>query len=146
MIQEQRESYKEVLTILDHMDLEYKEKVPKKLIEFFERNTAEDYDFKLDPKKSFQEQELKEKTISLLAMLYLSYWCKDENEKQELILKYTENEKIYEDNLEEMYGADRLFKNKNKNENQLTKTEKTTILRKIKEFFKKIFNQKKKNL
>ena len=146
MIQEQRESYKEVLTILDHMDLEYKEKVPKKLIEFFERNTSEDYDFKLDPKKSFQEQELKEKTISLLAMLYLSYWCKDENEKQELILKYTENEKIYEDKLEEMYGADRLFKNKNKNENQLTKTEKTTILRKIKEFFKKIFNKKKKNL
>ena len=79
-------------------------------------------------------------------MLYLSYWCKDENEKQELILKYTENEKIYEDKLEEMYGADRLFKNKNKNENQLTKTEKTTILRKIKEFFKKIFNKKKKNL
>lgn len=144
MTQEQRESYKEVLTILDHMDLEYKEKVPKKLIEFFKRNSAEEYNFKLDLNKSLQEKELKEKTISLLAMLYLNYWCKDKNEKQELILKYTENEKIYEDKLEKMYGADKLFKNKVKNENYLTKTERTTIFTKIKEIFWKIFNTKKK--
>ena len=126
------------------MDLEYKEKVPKKLIGFFKRNSAEEYNFKLDLNKSLLEKELKEKTISLLAMLYLNYWCKDKNEKQELILKYTENEKIYEDKLEKMYGADKLFKNKVKNENYLTKTERTTIFTKIKEIFWKIFNTKKK--
>ena len=40
---EQRESYTEILTILNYMESEYKEKIPKELISFFERNREKDY-------------------------------------------------------------------------------------------------------
>ena len=48
MKNEQRESYTEVLTILNYMETEYQEKIPKKLIEFFKRNSAKDYKFDID--------------------------------------------------------------------------------------------------
>ena len=48
MKNEQRESYTEVLTILNYMETEYQQKIPKKLIDFLKRNSAKDYKFDID--------------------------------------------------------------------------------------------------
>lgn len=93
MKNEQGESYTEVLTILNYMETEYQQKIPKKLIDFFKRNSAKDYKFDIDLAIPLKEQKLKDKTLSILAILNLNYWCENEVEKQELIKKYSENEK-----------------------------------------------------
>lgn len=113
MKKEQRESYTEVLTILNYMETEYQEKIPKKLIDFFERNSAKDYKFDIDLAIPLKEQKLKAKTLSLLAMLNLNYWCKSDEEKQELIKHYSENEKKYQEELREKYNPDNIFKKHN---------------------------------
>ena len=113
MKNEQRESYTEVLTILNYMETEYQQKIPKKLIDFFKRNSAKDYKFDIDLAIPLKEQKLKAKTLSLLAMLNLNYWCENEEEKQELMKKYSENERRYQEELREKYNPDNIFKNRN---------------------------------
>ena len=118
MKNEQREFYTEVLTILNYMETEYQEKIPKKLIDFFERNSAKDYKFDIDLAIPLKEQKLKAKTLSLLAMLNLNYWCKSDEEKQELLKHYSENEKRYQEELREKYNPDNIFKKRNQ-ENEI---------------------------
>ncbi len=75
MKSEEKIAYKQLITILNNMEPEYKEKIPKKLMKLFEENSAEDYEFHLDLTRPLQEQELNSKTLALLAMLNLNYWC-----------------------------------------------------------------------
>lgn len=117
MKNEQGESYVEVLTILGYMETEYQEKIPKKLIDFFERNSAKDYKFDIDLEIPLKEQKLKAKTLSLLAMLNLNYWCKSNEEKQELIKRYSENEKKYQEELRKRYNPDNIFKKQQEKNN-----------------------------
>ena len=95
------------------MGTEYQEKIPKKLIDFFETNSAKDYKFNIDLAIPLKEQKLKTKTLSLLAMLNLNYWCNSEEEKQELLKHYSENEKKYQEELREKYNVNNIFKNSN---------------------------------
>ena len=110
MTNEQMKSYTEILTIINNMELKYKEKVPKKLIDFFERNKLKEYVFNIDFTKPLKEQKFSEKTLPLLAMINLNYWCKNEEEKKELIKHYSENEKKYQEELREKYNQDKIFK------------------------------------
>lgn len=96
-------SYTEILTIINYMELKYKEKIPKKLVDFFERNKAKDYVFDIDFSKALKEQKFSEKTLPLLAMINLNYWCETPEEKQELIAIYKENDrKKNEKNVQEL--------------------------------------------
>lgn len=145
MRNEQRESYTEVLTILNHMEMEYQEKIPKKLIDFFERNSAKDYKFDIDLAIPLKEQELKTKTLSLLAMLNLNYWCNSDEEKQELIKHYSENEKKYQEELREKYNPDNLFKKRNqenKREEDIIKNE-VALVEYKESIFKRFINRLK---
>ncbi len=103
MTNEQMKSYTEILTIINYMELKYKEKIPKKLVDFFERNKAKDYVFNIDFSKALKEQKFSEKTLPLLAMINLNYWCETPEEKQELIAIYKENDrKKNEKNVQEL--------------------------------------------
>ena len=143
MKNEQRESYTEVLTILNYMETEYQEKIPKKLIDFFERNSAKDYKFDIDLAIPLKEQELKAKTLSLLAMLNLNYWCNSDEEKQELIKHYSENEKKYQEELRKKYNPDNLFKKhnqENKIEENIVKNE-VALVEYKESIFKRFINR-----
>lgn len=117
MKSEQQEAYTEVLTILNYMNIEYKERIPNKLIEFFKKNSAKDYNFHIDLAIPLKEQNLKDKTLSLLAMLNLNYWCNNDEEKQELINIYSQNERKYQEELRKKYNPDNIFKNHIKENN-----------------------------
>jgi len=113
MKNETMETYSEILAILNCMEKEYQEKIPQKLISFFERNSSKDYEFHIDADIPLKEQKLKDKTVSLLAILNLNYWCETEEEKRELIKHYSENEKKYQEELREKYNPDNIFKKHN---------------------------------
>ena len=139
----------EVLDILEHTKKEDVNKIPKKFIEFLEKNKSKTYISNLDHTKTIKEMNLKPKTQALLGLIYLKYWANEE-EKIEFRKKAQVNEFNYQKELNEKYNPDNLFKNKNavnieKNETiqqtSLVEIKKETIMQKIiskiKEMFKK---------
>ena len=149
MKNEEKIAYKQVITILDNMEPEYKEKIPKKLVKLFEENSAEDYEFHLDLTRPLKEQELNSKTLALLAMLNLNYWCETEEEKQELIKHYTENERKYQEELRKKYNTDNIFQKNNSENKQEEITEeqvalvehRESVIRKLINKIKSIFHR-----
>ena len=144
-------AFKEVNEILNNIvPEEYVSRIPKKfrsiLIELEDKN----YVFNVDLDKNIDEQNITEKTKDLITVIYRNYWCNDE-EKKELDMILTENEKKYQEELSKIYNPDNLFKKKehlnNIPENNTSENNEATSLVEIKElnFFQKIFD-KIKNL
>lgn len=136
-------SYTEVLLILSYMEQKYIDMIPKKLLELFNEEKDKNYQPNINPNISLAEQNLQKKTLALLAMLNLNYWCVDENEKKELLKMYSENDKKLETEMRERYNPDNLFKKKEKVEqNDEAKEESTEIIEyKEQNIFKKILNR-----
>lgn len=96
MKNELKKAYAEVLEILNHMEPKYKEKVPDKLLKQMESRKLEGYEFKLDLSIPFKENNFSSKTLPLLAMINLNYWCETEEEKQEQRSIHEANDKKQE--------------------------------------------------
>jgi len=141
MNKERREAYVEVVEILKHMDKRDVAKVPLELREFFERNASKEYKFNIDVSIPLEEHKLKENTINILAMLNLNYWCENEKHKQELLMKYKENELRYEQELRSKYNTDNLF-NKERKIKVIYPLEKDNMPLKYEEikWYKKVYN------
>ena len=136
-------AYTEVLLILSYMEQKYVDMIPKKLLELFNEEKDKNYQPNINPKISLAEQNLQRKTLALLAMLNLNYWCKDENEKQEMLKMYSENDKKIEAEMRERYNPDNLFRKKEEPiENDENKQENTELIKyKKQNIFKKILNR-----
>lgn len=142
MNKKHKEAYVEVLEVLKYMDFKYVEKIPVKLRKFFYDNASKQYKFELNPNIPFDEQELSETTINILAMLNYNYWCEDEEHKKYLLNKYNENEIRYQKMLMEKYSTDNLFKKEAKNVSSVPqKYEKSKWYTEILKFVKKLFNK-----
>ena len=137
----------EVLDILEHMDASDLVKVSNKFIDFLKKNASREYICNLDYSKKLNEMNIKEETKALLALMYESYWCSEE-EKQNLKKKFYENEQKYQEELRKKYNPDDIFKEKQKNINELKNNQtqlivyKETILKRILNKLKAIFNIK----
>ena len=136
-------AYTEVLVILSYMEKKYIDMIPKKLLELVNEEKDKNYQPNINPNISLAEQNLQRKTLALLAMLNLNYWCKDENEKQEMLKMYSENDKKIEAEMRERYNPDNLFKKReNVEQNDEVKEECTDIIEyKEQNIFKKILNR-----
>ena len=115
---EYSEAIVEVLDILQYSEDYIIERIPKKLIEFWERNKSTTYKPNLDHSKPINEMKLKDKTKSLITMIYLNYLC-DETQKKNTQLILKNNEEKYQKVLREKYNPDNIF-----NRNQVIKEEK----------------------
>jgi len=146
MTKERREAYVEVLEVLNNMDSKYIEKIPKKLIQFFINNSSKEYRFHLKDNIPLEEQNLKEITINVLAMLNLNYWCESEEHKKELLKKYYDNEMRYQGKIMEKYSTDQLFKRENNSTSTVQNNvpmvyEENKWYHKLLKFIKRIFNR-----
>ncbi len=109
-------AYCEVDVILDQMEEKYVNKIPSELRKLFKEQKRKDYLPEIKEDVPLTEQKLMRKTIAILAMLNLNYWCEDEKEKQDLIQMYAENDRKREDELRKKYNPDNLFRNKRNND------------------------------
>ena len=107
-----RQAYTEIDNFIELLDEYSRNKVPKKLREFFKREKDNTYTKVIDSNIPIKEQNLKEETLALIAMLNLQYWCEDEEEKRRLKKIYADNEIKYQQKLRGMYNPDYVFKNK----------------------------------
>ena len=110
-----RQAYSEVDEFLGLVTEEEKNQIPKKLRDFFREEKDIDYHKNIDPNIPIKEQNLKEETLAIIALLMIQYWYKDESKKQKLLKVLDENERKYQEELREKYNPDNIFKNKNDN-------------------------------
>lgn len=133
-----RKAYSEVYEILQLLDDNYIDKVPKKFMDFIKKEKDNDYIANIKPNVSLEEQELLEDTINILAILKLDYWCENEAEKQELLDILNKNEIEYQQKLREKYNPDNIFKNKHNQEEQDIETHTELVEYKEKKWYQKL--------
>lgn len=85
-------AYSEVFAILNLLEDEYAARIPEKVKHFFKEEGLKGYEPKIDVSKSLLEQGLQRKTITLLAILQVNYWCDSEEERQALLRKFARND------------------------------------------------------
>lgn len=142
MVMENMLAYAEIDEILNLLEDNYRERVPKKVRDFFKEEKMKDYHPEIDIEKPLIEQNLKRETMVLLAILNLNYWCENEEEKQRFLNELDKNEEEKKE-LEEKYNPDNLFKKEKqikilKEENtSLIEYKKTNMLKRV---FEKIMN------
>lgn len=141
MKQSTSEAYAEIDTILNFMDYEYIKAIPEKLRNLFKEKKAINYEINIDPNKPLKEQNLKEESLSILAVLNYNYWCKDEAKKEDLIKKYSENERIYQEKLREKYNPENIFKQGTKEEKQNIQEDVSLLKIEEPKWYQKIFEK-----
>lgn len=136
-------AYAEVDEVLSLMENIYVEKIPIKMRELFKNERLDGYEPKINTKIPLDEQNLQRKTLAILAMLNLNYWCEDKNEKKELLALYAENDKKREEELREKYNPDNLFKKKEQiiENNEIKQESMQLIEYQEQNIFKKILNK-----
>ena len=138
-----RKAYSEIDEFLGLLNDEQRNKIPQKLREFFKEEKDGNYEKGIDPKEPIKNQNLKEETLGIIALLNLQYWCEDETEKQRLKEVYAKNEKVYQEMLQVAFNPDDIFKKRTQPvENE--QVENTTMVVYKESFFKKIIGKLKK--
>ncbi len=106
MTNEFRRTLCDIDIILYALPKEDRDKVPVKLRKIISENKLENYESNIRIDVPIENQD----TQTFLAMLYLNYWCKDEEEKRNLNKLFSENEARYQKELNEKYEV---FKDNN---------------------------------
>ena len=109
-----RKAYTEVDNFIELLDEYYKNKIPKKLREFFKNEKEEKYIKNIYRNIPIKEQNLLQETLSIIAFLNLQYWCDDEEERKRLRKIYTENEKTSMKQMRLKYDVNNIFRERRK--------------------------------
>jgi len=142
---EYRVAYTEVIEILKYVPDEDVNKIPKEKLEFYKSNMDNEYNYKLDMTKEFEEQEMSDITKAILANIFRDYWATPyQKERIEAKEKY-DLEKLEEEKREK-YNPDNILKNKQKstiveNTNLPMIIKKETFFKKLISFIKGLFNK-----
>lgn len=125
---ETRQAYSEVNKFLDLVGESLSSQIPINLKNFFKREMDKNYIPIINSNQPISEQNLKRKTITIISGLNLQYWCKNEEKKQKLRSVYHENGMKYQEEQNEKYNVDNLFKHKNTETIIKNGTEKSMIV------------------
>lgn len=101
---------KETLYILEYFNPEFVAKIPIR----FKNNLKEiaknsNRKVKVERNRKLKEQPILEETKELIASIYYSYVATEE-QKKELIEIWSENEKVFQEELRKKYNPDDIFK------------------------------------
>ena len=139
---------KEVIEILSYIPKEDYDKIPKEIIKVLENDKDEDYNFKYNPNKTLDEQNVSKQAKTIIAILFRDYWS---SEHQRKIIKEYENDlyKKIENEKKKKYNSNKIFeterqtkiKNIDRASNNVELVEyKESIFKKFIDKLKKIFH------
>lgn len=101
-------AYKEVLELLKYIPKEDYSKIPEKIIRKITKKANPYYDFKYNPEKSFEEQDISEIAQVMISILYRDYWASEE-EKANILLQERNNYLLEEEKKREKYDPNHIF-------------------------------------
>lgn len=160
-------AYSEVYFVLEALGDTYKNKIPKRFVEFINENRKKDYIMEDITEENISDLSVSRDALVILSLLNLNYWEEDENEKARLLEIYKQNdEKKFGNYKEDDWLANSSKKNdveepktevieekaevqstvtrKSKNDEFLIVVNENSIIYKVKKFIKKIINKWKK--
>lgn len=109
-----KETYSEVYQILDLLGKDYIDKLPIDIINMFKEEKDANYNPQYTDRIPLTEQNIKKETISIIVLLYINYWYKDENDRLNIIQTLKGNEEKYKLKLREKYNSENIFINQYK--------------------------------
>ena len=134
---EYSKAYTEVIEILKYVPDEDIKKIPKEELNFYKNNMDNDYNYKLDMTKEFEEQKMLDITKAILANIFRDYWATPyQKERIEAKEKY-DLEKAEEEKRKK-YNQDNIFKKKQ--EKRVLENTHISVEIKKESFLKKIVN------
>ena len=136
-----RQAYSEIDEFLGLLSIDQRNMIPQKLRELFSQEKDKEYIKGIDPNIPIKDQNLKEETLGLIALLNLQYWCQNEIEKERLKKIYAKNEEEYQKMLQEKFNLDNLFKKKETIVEEKEQVECLQMVEYKEPLFKKIINR-----
>lgn len=131
--------YAELSEILKMMEPKEVNKIPKKLLEVIEKEKSNTYIPNYSSKIELNSQNIKKETLAMLALLYINYWCEDENEKKEYLKLIEENEQKYRQQIREKTDIKYITRTPKIEKNNVPEQELAVV--KNKRFIKKVIEK-----
>ena len=85
-------AYSEVYFVLEALGDTYKNKIPKRFVEFINENRKKDYIMEDITEENISDLSVSRDALVILSLLNLNYWEEDENEKARLLEIYKQND------------------------------------------------------
>ena len=127
----------EVDEILNHLSYQYKNKIPKDILEVIKQNKDYSYYWTFDNKKKLYQQDIPRDTIAILSYINMEYLLNDEQKKY--MQKYhLLNEKSINDN-EDIFQNRNVKKVDTKNILLVETNKRSNLFENIKKLFKRLF-------
>lgn len=140
-----KQAFAETLEVLKNTEQSIVKKIPQKFLDFLEENKDINYFVNIDFTKSNWEEDIKQETQAILALIYRDYIVSEEKKKQLIKEEQEENLKI-ENDLREMYNPDNIFQNKKEEKvvestNLPIEIKKETLFKRLISFIKGLFKK-----
>lgn len=141
-------AYSEVLEVLNNMSKEDYNKIPKDMLEMFKTNCNNEYQFRYDLNKKFEQQEISKRAKLILAILFRDYWATPYQKEKIIARQNYERQKLEQQKFEK-YNPERIFENKRqpiieeiKNINSMIEVKEEKWYQKIFKLIKNLFKRK----
>ena len=109
---------KETLYILNYFNSNFVAKIPNNFLEKLKKIAkTSKINVNIDKSKKLEEQKISEDCKDLISLIYYNYVASKE-EKKEILDNWIKNEKKYQNQLNEKYNANDIFKNINNKKNK----------------------------
>lgn len=99
----------ETLHYLKGIRKEDVDKIPKKMMNFLQENASKNYQCDFDYTKPLSELNLQQETRGIIGCICLNCWCETEEQKNAFMKKIKENEKSFQEKLNQKYNAENIF-------------------------------------
>ena len=103
-----RQAYAEIDNFIELLNDEDRNKIPKKLRCFFKEEKDKQYIKDINIDIPIKQQNLKDETLALIALLNIKYICDDDKEKERLNKIYHDNNIKYQEILREKYNPNKI--------------------------------------
>lgn len=138
-------AYKEVIEILKYVPDEDVRKIPEEKLQFYKSNMDNEYNYKLNMTKEFEEQEMSDITKAILANIFRDYWANPYQKERIEAKEQSDMEKLEEERRQK-YNPDNIFKDRKKettveNTNLPVEIKEETFFKKLISFIKRLFNK-----
>ncbi len=147
--QNYRMAFKEVYTILNHVNPEDYEKIPRNIVSAIEKNMDNDYAYEMNENLDIYKQQMLPETKAILFNFYRDYWTT--SEQREKIKKIQNKERSKADvKKQELYSIENIFRQQDSKkttesaeETSMIKIDEDNFFGKMIRFFKKLFGKEK---
>ena len=134
-----RNTYTEVYTILQELNEEEYNKIPLEIIETLKANMNKEYDYELDEEKELKEQPMLPQTKAILLNIFRDYLSTSE-QKEKIIKMQNEERQKNELKKKKKYDVN-VFENKTKEKLKQTNNQENELIKYKKNIFTKIINK-----